>query len=253
MQKAFDWVNRDLLWYKLLVHNITGKIYWAIQSMYSYNESCVKVNALLSEWFKVSVGVRQGDNLSPTLFGIFINDLAIEIKNMGLGVLCGTTKVSILLYADDIALIAENEEDLQKMLIKLNEWCAKWQLRLNINKSKIVHFRKKGNHKSSFPFQVGMSKLDITTSYKYLGITLTEFLDYQLCASELSEAGGRALGGIISKFKTYKNIGFNTFSKLYHSGVVVYGQVPIRTSSHHLGSHQDKFPSGQVPISKIWG
>ena len=70
MQKAFDWVNRDFLWYKLLVHNISGKIYWAVRSIYNYNESCVKVNTLLSEWFKVSVGVRQGDNLSPTLFGI---------------------------------------------------------------------------------------------------------------------------------------------------------------------------------------
>ena len=81
MQKAFYWVNRDFLWYKLLVHNITGKINWAVRSIYNYNESCVKVNTLLSEWFKVSVGVRQGDNLSPTLFGIIINDLAIEMKN----------------------------------------------------------------------------------------------------------------------------------------------------------------------------
>ena len=104
-----------------MVHNITGKIYWAVRSIYNYNESCVKVNTLLSEWFKVSVGVTQGDNLSPSLFGIFVNDLAIEIKNMGLGVLCGTTKVSVLLYADDIALIAENEMDLQKMLTKLEE------------------------------------------------------------------------------------------------------------------------------------
>ena len=77
MQKAFDWVNKDFLWCKLFVHNITGKIYWAVRSIYNYNESCVKVNTLLSELFKLSVGVRQGDNLSPTLFGIFINDLAI--------------------------------------------------------------------------------------------------------------------------------------------------------------------------------
>ena len=220
MQKAFDWVNRDFLWYKLLVHNITGKIYWAVRSIYNYNESCVKVNTLLSEWFKVSVGVRQGDNLSPTLFGIFINDLAIEIKNMGLGVLCGTTKVSILLYADDIALIAENEKDLQKMLTKLEEWCTKWQLLLNANKSKIVIFRKKNKQKSNFEFYVGISKLQVVSAYKYLGITLNEFLDYQVCALELAEAGGQALGGIISKFKTFKNIGFNTFTKLYHTGVV---------------------------------
>ena len=53
-----------------------------------------------------------------------------------------------------------------------------------------------------------------------MGITLNKFLDYQVCALELAEAGGRALGGIILKFKTFKNIGFNTFTKLYHTGVV---------------------------------
>ena len=58
MQKAFDWVNRDLLWYKLLVHNITGKIYWAIKSLYEHNISCVKLHGLLSEWFNVDIGVR---------------------------------------------------------------------------------------------------------------------------------------------------------------------------------------------------
>ena len=52
---------------------------------------------------------------------------------MGLGLLCDTTKVSILLYTDDIALITENERDLQEMLIKLDEWGTKWQLLLNAN------------------------------------------------------------------------------------------------------------------------
>ena len=43
----------------------------------------MKLHGLLSEWFNVDIGVRQGDNLSPTLFGIFINGLAINIKNLG--------------------------------------------------------------------------------------------------------------------------------------------------------------------------
>ena len=59
------------------------------------------------------------------------------------------------------------------------------------------------NKKSQFKFHLGMSNLDIVSSYKYLGITLNEFLEFQSCAMELSEAGGRAFGGIISKFKTF--------------------------------------------------
>ena len=52
-------------------------------------------------------------------------------------------KLSCLLYADDIALIAENEMELQSLLSCLNNWCNKWRLSVNVSKSNIVHFRKK--------------------------------------------------------------------------------------------------------------
>ena len=263
MQKAFDWVNRDLLWYKLLVHNITGKIYWAIRSLYEHNISCVKLHGLLSEWFNVDIGVRQGDNLSPTLFGIFINDLAIDIKNLGLGIPIGNRKIPILLYADDIAILAENESDLQKLLNKLHEWCEKWQLQLNIKKSQIVHFRNKCRKKTDSEFYVGQSKLGIVSSYKYLGISLNEFLDYNVCAQELAEAGGRALGAIIAKFKTFKNIGFETFSKLYNSGVIPISDYASAIWGYRNSGHAEKIQNracryflgvnAKTPLSALHG
>ena len=80
----------------------------------------------------IDIGVRQGENLCPTRFGVFINDLVIDIKKLGLGIPIGSRKIHILLYADGIVLLAENESDLQKLLNKLHEWCKKWQLQLNI-------------------------------------------------------------------------------------------------------------------------
>ncbi len=59
--------------------------------------------------------------LSPLLFSIYINDLAEEIKAMNIGV-----NIAILMCADDIALIAENEGDLQKMMDK--RWYEKWNM-----------------------------------------------------------------------------------------------------------------------------
>ncbi len=50
-------------------------------------------------------GARQGDDLSPTFFSIFINDLATGIKDMNIGVPIGDEQISILLYADDIVLL----------------------------------------------------------------------------------------------------------------------------------------------------
>ena len=157
--------------------------------------------------FKCKTVDREGDNLSPTLFSIFINDLAIEIKNMGLGVSNGNNKVSMLLYADDIAIVSDNETNLQLMLNKLYEWCQNWCLTINTDKSQIVHFRKKRKKRSDFSFSVGPTQLKPVDQYKYLGITLNQNLDYKICAQELTDAGSHALGSLISKFKPYKGIG----------------------------------------------
>ncbi len=72
MQKAFDWVDRDLLFYKLLKYNINGNIYKCIMTMYNHPMACVKVNDNITQWFNISSGLRQGDSLSPTLFGYLL-------------------------------------------------------------------------------------------------------------------------------------------------------------------------------------
>ena len=99
----------------------------------------MKINDIFTEWFKVNMGFKQGCVLSPTLFSIYVNDLATEIKkNLGCGVSFDNISISILLYADDIALIFSNEEDLQRML---SEWSNKWRITINEKKTKVIHFR----------------------------------------------------------------------------------------------------------------
>jgi hypothetical protein len=78
--------------------------------------------------------VRQGDTLSPTLFGLFINDLAIHIKGEKCGIKIGDEEVSILLYADDIVLLSSNQYYLQHQINELRKWCEKWRLLLNVEK-----------------------------------------------------------------------------------------------------------------------
>ena len=58
------------------------------------------------------------------------------------------------------------------------------------------------------------------SEYKYLGVIFDEFLNFNKCSKTLADAGGRALGALWSKFKGMKDIGFNTYTKLYNSGVV---------------------------------
>ena len=120
MEKCFDWIDRDLLLFKLISYNIDGYFYNAIKRLYSNTSSCVMLNGKVSDFFNVSSGVRQGDVLSPTLFSIMINDLAIEINNLKLGINCGLVQISLLLYADDIVFMADSPEKLQKMLDHLH-------------------------------------------------------------------------------------------------------------------------------------
>ena len=220
MEKAFDFLDRNLLLYRLLLYKIDGKMYRSIKALYQNTLSCVKLNNMFSGWFLTNSGVRQGDSLSPTLFALFINGLAEEIKRLNKGIMIDGKNVSILLYADDIVLLSENENDLQQMLDTMNTWCFKWKMKLNIDKSKIVHFRPKRKLKTDFIFNFGESEINIVNQYKYLGIILDENLTFENCARILSESAGRALGGIIQKFKILGDTGFNTFEKMYNTGVI---------------------------------
>ena len=110
--------------------------------MYEENKACIRLSPVIStDWFNVTTGVHQGDPLSPTLLNLFINDLIVYIKSLHLGVNIGDSLcISILLYADDIILLAQTEGDLQIILNGLNDWCNNWKLRVNLKKSNIIHF-----------------------------------------------------------------------------------------------------------------
>ena len=119
-------------------------MYQAILSLYSNPRSRVILNEHETDFFHCPIGVKQGDCLSPTLFAIFINDLAHEIKASNIGInLNDNTFINILLYADDIILLANNEEDLQSLLFIVENWCKRWRLEINLTKTNIMHVHKK--------------------------------------------------------------------------------------------------------------
>ena len=118
--------------------------------------------------------MKQGDNCSPTLLSIFIDDLVKEINDLHLGININNTKVSILLYADDIVLISKSEHDMQLLLDTLHDWCKRWRVLINTDKSKVVHFRKGRRHRTDFEFKIGNNVLELTEKYKYYGVIFTE-------------------------------------------------------------------------------
>ena len=226
-QKAFDSVDRDLLLFKLSKIGIFGRFYGAISAMYSNPRSRIILNDHETEYFECPIGVKQGDCISATLFATFINDLAKEIKQTGVGLRLNTNMedpnlesnmlVNILMYADDIVLLTENEPDMQFLLSIVECWCSKWRLEVNLTKTNVMHVRGPGKSKSMFMFIFNRRPVDYCNSYRYLGVTLNEFLDYNFTSENQAEPAGRALGAIITK--TIKNGGlpYNVYTMLFES------------------------------------
>jgi hypothetical protein len=220
MMKAFDRVDRDCLLAKLLSVGVHGQFYNILRHLYSTSRARVDVNGHLTNYFDIECSVEQGNKISPTLFGLYINDLAIELKCMNLGIMINGENICILLYADDIVILSENEEKLQNMLNKVSDWCKNWRMKINPTKTNIVHFRKQSQNKTDYLFKIGDDIISVAPSYKYLGCVLTDTLDFTETANILAESAGRALGGLLNKAKALNGLTFNVFTKLYDTSVI---------------------------------
>ena len=113
-----------------------------------------------------------------------------------------------------------------------------------------------------FVFRIGDQSVDYANVYRYLGIHMHENLDFTEIAEVLSQAGGGALGAMISKVHCYKDVGYNTYTKLFNSCVVpvldycsgVWGfkqlnkdNVQNRAIRYFLGVHRF------TPVGDKWG
>ena len=107
-------------------------MYFAVKSLLSFTDSCVRINNMYTEFFNINCGVRQGDVISPILFSIFINDLVAGINEINLGINIMNSVLACLLYADDLVIFAENETNLNIMLQFLNIWCSTWLVTIKI-------------------------------------------------------------------------------------------------------------------------
>ena len=232
--KAYDRINREKLWWRLNKIGLPAKLQDALQSLYCSVECCVRINGELTDWFPVNVGVKQGCTLSPLLFNLYLNNLVAQMNATGLGIDVDGEKVPILLYADDVALLGESEEELQQMIDVMFSWCSMWDMTVNIEKTKVVHFKRgPATPHTDFVFNYGGNTIDICDRYRYLGLVLTEHLDYNVTARNVSQAAHRALGSIIAKAQLHGGFPYKIFTKLYNTVVQ-----PILDYGSHVWGHK---------------
>jgi hypothetical protein len=198
-RKAFDTVRHEHLWDRLQTYGVDGAFLACVQSLYAQSQACVSVNGALTGYEKLLVGVRQGDPLSPTLFGIYIeildDDLRASMAPMDT-LAVGGVPVFSLLYADDLVLIAASPEALQKELDILGKFCQDWDLEVNYKKTKTVVFHpRKGD--AALSWTLNNKKVDTATRYTYLGLIFDDKKGLRPAPGPLVDAGRRALFGMM--------------------------------------------------------
>lgn len=84
-----------------------------------------------------------------------------------------------------------------------------------------MHFRKRNIPQSKFKFRIGNEELQYVNQYRYLGVIFHEKMDFNTAAEVWGKSGERALGAMISKIQNDKDVGLNTYEKLFHSCIVL--------------------------------
>ena len=109
-------------------------------NLYAGQEATVRTGHGTTGWFQIGKGVRQSCILSPYLFNIYAEDI---MRNAGLdeaqtGIKIAGRNINNLIYADETTLMAQSEEELKSLLLKLKEESEKAGLKLNIQKIKLM-------------------------------------------------------------------------------------------------------------------
>jgi len=183
LEKAFDSVDRPLLWAALQRAGIGGCMLGALQALYADVPVCVKTAEGLSSTFQSTIGVKQGCPLSPLLFGIFLDDFELHLQRTvspalaQLPSLCGCP-VPPLLFADDMLLISTSVAGLNAQLQSLQTYCDAKKLTVNAAKTQVVIMRPGGGSGGRLAagekfFYVGQ-QLEVVSSIKYLGLTFSQ-------------------------------------------------------------------------------
>lgn len=204
LEKAFDCVDRPLLWASLQRAGVGGSMLATLQALYADVPVCVKTAEGMSGTFLSTIGVKQGCPLSPLLFGIFLDDFEQHVQRavpdaVGAFPRLGGRPVPPMLFADDMLLMSTSVAGLNAQLLALQTYCDSKQLTVNAAKTQVMIMRPGGGGggpAAAERFFYAGRQLDVVKSIKYLGLTfsqLSKAWGFSCCADELAKAGRRAL------------------------------------------------------------
>ena len=138
--KAFDCVDHNKLWKILKEMGIPDHLTCLLRNLYAGQEAAVRTVHGTTDWFQIGKGVRQGCILLSCLFNLYAEYIMrnARLEEAQAGIKVARRNINTQRYADDTSLIAESEEELKSLLMKVKEESEKVGLKLNIPKTKIM-------------------------------------------------------------------------------------------------------------------
>ena len=138
--KVFDCVHHNKLQEILQEMGIPDHLTCLLRNLYAGEEATVRTGHGTTDWFQIGKGVRQGCILSPCLFNFYAEYIMrnARLDEAQAGIKTAGRNINNLRYADDTTLMAESEEELKSLLMKMKEESKKVGLKLNIQKTKIM-------------------------------------------------------------------------------------------------------------------
>ena len=224
LRKAFDTINHKLLLQKLEHYGFRGHSYRFLLSYYQNRKQYVHSNGYNSATLPVNCGVPQGSILGPLCFSIFINDLPLAVEE------------ETILFADDAAFVI-TAPTLEGLLEKIRNLFSDLAAYLNINKlvpnaskSKLMMFTSKPT--SNLPVMLfGGKEIEWISEFKYLGLTITNSLNFTRHISNIALNVSRITGSIVNLKSLFPT---QILIKLYYalafphisSHIIVWGAAP---------------------------
>ena len=122
----------------------------------------------------LTTGITQEDSLSPTLFNIIMDEIMTEVKRVERGYRMGDKEIKAICYADDVVLISDSEDDLQRLLYKFEQTAPAFNMLISTSKTQCLTIAKEPLRCKLAVYGKSMEQV---MNFKYLGVTITSSRD----------------------------------------------------------------------------
>lgn len=244
--KAYDSVNRWLLWKALRLYGVHTKIIALLEDLHDGTHAAVRLGGQVGPSFRVVAGVRQGCVIAPTLFNVMIDlvirralarmpeDCGIRFRMRGSGATDTHERIVLLMYADDVVLMSSSVDQLVCMLKVMDQVACEFGMKINASKTKI---QVQSTQKAVVPrVYISSGVVDLESLFRYLGSLIGQDCSMD---KEIEVRRARTVGAFESFSRIWDNrkLGMKQKMAVYNAFIVphfLYGCEAWNCTASHL-------------------